>query len=68
MNYTKCDRKQVFGAEELDEFYLLKIKRIVDERVKEWTLKGSDRSITLPLSRWLHPSVASATHERSECW
>ncbi len=52
-SYVKSDRKQVFGAEELDESYLLKIKRIFDERIKELTLVHQDESVTMPLAQWV---------------
>ena len=52
-SYVKSDRKQVFGAEELDESYLLKIKRIFDERIRELTLGQHDESVTMPLSQWV---------------
>ena len=50
-SFVKMDRKQVFGAEELDEDYLLKIKRILDERIKELT--QSSESVTMPLTTWV---------------
>lgn len=52
-SYVKSDRKQVFGAEELDESYLLKIKRIFDERIKELTQVHQDESVTMPLAQWV---------------
>ena len=51
-SFVKSDRKQVFGAEELDDYYLLKIKRILDERIKELT-HASQESITMPLTDWV---------------
>ena len=51
-NFVKSDRKQVFGTEELDDCYLLKIKRILDERIKELT-HTSQESVTMPLTDWV---------------
>ncbi|MBI4153168.1 hypothetical protein HY497_01475 [Candidatus Woesearchaeota archaeon] len=51
-SFVKTDRKQVFGAEELDEDYLMKIKRILDERIRELTHENQE-SITMPLTDWV---------------
>ncbi len=43
--YTKSDRKQVFGAEELDDRYMFRIKQLCEERVRALTLGAGDGSL-----------------------
>ena len=49
MEYIKSDRKQVFGAEVLDNRYMEHIARICNNQIKAWTLE----EITQPLTQWV---------------
>lgn len=53
-SYVRTDRKQIFGAEELDDWYLAEIRRLFEERVKELTLASRDGSVTMPLTKWVN--------------
>lgn len=53
-DYIQSDRKQVFGAEELDEFYLLKIKNILEQQIRTLSRPRKDNSVTMPLTQWVN--------------
>lgn len=52
-SYASVDRKQIFGTEELNEFYMTKIKKLCEDQIMRLTSKR-DSSITLPLTRWVN--------------
>jgi hypothetical protein len=49
MSYIKTDRKQVFGAEELDVYYMEKIRELYDHRIRALSIG----EITQPLTHWV---------------
>lgn len=40
-NYTKVDRKQVFGSEELDTVYMTFIRKLCEDRIKRISLAAA---------------------------
>jgi hypothetical protein len=49
MSYIKIDRKQVFGAEELDVNYMEKIRALYDQRIRAISIG----EVTQPLTHWV---------------
>ncbi len=54
VNYTKQDRKQVFGSEELDVKYMEKIRKVFDEKIRAITVGQKEKVFTAPLNRWVN--------------